>query len=198
MKIGYVRVSTADQNTTRQEIAMKELGAEKLYIDKCSGKDAKRPALAAMLEFVREGDTVIVSEISRLARSTRDLLDLVDKLRAKNVDIIIKKEAIDTQSPTGEFVLTVFAAMAQLEREYILARQREGIAAHKAAGGYTGRKRVDISPKDFAAVYSRWRAGEMTAVAAARLLGISTSTYYRRVREHEGDRKADDDAHHPR
>lgn len=189
MNIGYVRVSTAEQNTDRQEIIMKELGVEKIYIDKCSGKDTKRPALQQMIEFVREGDAVIVSEISRFARSTRDFLELFDRLQQKGVKFMSQKENIDTSTEVGRFMMTIFAAMGQLEREYILSRQREGIAAYKAAGGYTGRKRISVNPKDFKAIYARWKAGELTAVAASRSLGLSPSTFYRRVREYE-DRKS--------
>ena len=181
VKIGYIRVSTQEQNTIRQEILMKELGVDEIYIDKISGKNTQRPELKAMLEYVRRGDTVIVTEISRFARNTRDLLDLVETLTAKGVEFVSKKEAIDTTTPTGKFMLTVFGAVAELEREYILQRQKEGIAAAKEQGKYTGRKRNEYTNLD--RVLEKWRGGKITATAAMKELGMSRSTFYRRVRE---------------
>ena len=120
MKIGYIRVSTQEQNTIRQEVLMKSLGVDEIYIDRMSGKNANRPELQKMMEYVRKGDTVIVESISRFARNTRDLLELVEKLTAKGVEFVSRKEAIDTTTPTGKFMLTVFGAVAELEREYIV------------------------------------------------------------------------------
>ena len=142
MKIGYIRISTTDQNTARQEVLMKELNVEQVFIDRMSGKNTDRPELKRMMGFVREGDTVIVESISRFARNTKDLLDLVEQLTSKRVEFISKKEAIDTTTPTGKFMLTVFGAVAELEREYILQRQREGIAIAKQNGVYKGRKPI--------------------------------------------------------
>jgi len=142
MRIGYIRVSTQEQNTIRQEILMEHLGVDELYIDRASGKNAQRPELQKMMEYVRRGDTVIVESISRFARNTRDLLELVERLAGKGVEFISQKEAIDTTTPTGKFMLTVFGAVAELEREYILQRQREGIAAAKSQGRYKGRKPI--------------------------------------------------------
>lgn len=140
MKIGYIRISTADQNTARQELLMEQLGVDEVYIDRMSGKNTNRPELKKMMEYVRRGDTVIVESISRFARNTRDLLELVEKLSAKGVEFVSKKETIDTTTPTGKFMLTVFGAVAELEREYILQRQREGVAIAKDNGVYKGRK----------------------------------------------------------
>ena len=134
MKIGYVRASTTDQNTARQEVLMESLGVDQIYIDRVSGKNTDRPELKRMMTFVREGDTVIVESISRFARNTRDLLDLVERLTAKGVEFVSKKEAIDTTTPSGKFMLTIFGAVAELEREYILQRQREGIAIARERG----------------------------------------------------------------
>ncbi len=185
MKIGYVRVSTAEQNTARQDVLMEQLGVEKVYTDKMSGKDRKRPALEEMLAFVREGDTVIVESISRFARSTRDLLDLIEKLTEKKVEFISQKEAIDTTTPQGRFMLTVFGAMAQLEREQTLQRQREGIELAKAEGKYTGRKRIEVDEKAFAEQYRMWKNGETAPKFICKKLGISNATFYRRVEEYE-------------
>ena len=124
MKIGYVRVSTREQNIARQEVLMQELGVEEIFIDRMSGKNTDRPELKRMMEYVRQGDTVIVESISRFARNTKDLLNLIEQLNQKHVEFISKKETIDTSTPTGKFMLTVFGAVAELEREYILQRQR--------------------------------------------------------------------------
>ena len=131
MKIGYIRVSTHEQKTERQETALLELGVEKVFIDKASGKTAERPELKRMMDYVRDGDTVIVESISRFARNARDFLDLIARLSEKEVAFISKKEAIDTETPAGRFMLTVFAAVAELERDYIRDRQREGIEIAK-------------------------------------------------------------------
>ena len=180
MKIGYVRVSTQEQNTIRQEAMMRDLGVDHLYIDKASGKNADRPELRRMLQFVREGDTVIVESISRFARNTRDLLELVEQLAAKKVEFVSQKEAIDTTTPTGKFMLTIFGAVAELEREYILQRQREGIVIAKEQRKYTGRKPIDVP--DLEQVVRQWRAGEMTAVEAMTKLGLKSRTFYRKAK----------------
>ena len=181
MKIGYIRISTVDQNTARQEVLMEQLGVDEVYIDRMSGKNTNRPELLKMLEYVRRGDTVIVESISRFARNTRDLLELVEKLTVKGVEFVSKKEAIDTTTPTGKFMLTVVGAVAELEREYILQRQREGIAIAKANGVYKGRK--SLQPPEFEKVTAKWRNGQITAAEAMRQLGMSKSTFYRRVKE---------------
>ena len=178
MKIGYIRVSTQEQNTMRQEALMEALGVDEVYIDRMSGKNTNRPELQKMMEYVRKGDTVIVESISRFARNTRDLLELVEKLSAKGVEFVSKKEAIDTTTPTGKFMLTVFGAVAELEREYILQRQREGIAIAKANGVYKGRK--PIQPPELESVMARWHDGRLTAAEAMRKLRMSKSTFYRR------------------
>ncbi len=180
MKIGYIRISTAEQNTARQEVLMRELGVDNVYIDRMSGKSTNRPELQKMMSFVREGDTVIVESISRFARNTKDLLELVEQLTAKKVEFVSKKEAIDTSTPTGKFMLTVFGAVAELEREYILQRQREGIEIAKAKGLYKGRK--PIERPNFAEVVAIWRSGEITAVEAMRRLDMKPSTFYRKVK----------------
>ena len=189
MKVGYIRVSTADQNTARQDKMMEELGVEKIFVDKLSGKDTKRPELNAMMSFVREGDTVIVSEIARFARNTRDLLTLVDELKDKGVQFESQKEKIDTTTPTGQFMLTVFAAMAELERQYILSRQREGIEAAKERGAYRGRKPIGVDGDQFAQEYKLWKGGQITAVTAMKHLGLKPNTFYRRVKDYEESQK---------
>lgn len=166
----------------RQEVLMQELGVDEVYIDRLSGKNTDRPELKKMTDYVRKGDTVIVESISRFARNTRDLLELIEKLSEKGVEFVSRKEAIDTTTPTGKFMLTVFGAVAELEREYILQRQREGIAIAKAEGKYRGRKPIERS--NFDAVEKLWRAGTISAAEAMRRLDMSRSTFYRKVRQH--------------
>lgn len=180
MKIGYIRVSTTDQNTARQEVLMQELGVEKIFIDRLSGKNTNRPELKRMMDFSRQGDTIIVESISRFARNTKDLLELVEQLTTKGVEFVSKKESIDTTTPTGKFMLTVFGAVAELERGYLLQRQKEGIAIAKENGVYKGKQAKEIP--EFDAVVLQWRTGKMTAVEAMRLLGMSKSNFYRRVK----------------
>ena len=177
MKIGYIRVSTEEQNTARQEVLLRELGVDEVFIDKASGKNADRPELTHMMLYPPQRTGI--SRYSRFARNTRDLLDLVERLTEKHVEFVSRKEAIDTTTPTGKFMLTVFAAVAELEREYILQRQREGIAIAKEQGKYTGRKPMPL-PDNFERVVARWRAGEITAAEAMRQTGLKTNTFYRR------------------
>ena len=184
MKIGYIRVSTQEQNTMRQEALMEALGVDEVYIDRMSGKNTNRPELQKMMEYVRKGDTVIVESISRFARNTKDLLELVEQLIAKGVEFVSKKETIDTTTPTGKFMLTVFGAVAELEREYILQRQREGIAIAKKQGKYKGRK--PIQTPEFEQIVAKWRSGTITAAEAMRMLHMSKSTFYRRMKQQRG------------
>ncbi len=183
MKVGYVRISTREQNTARQDLLMEQLGVERVFTDKVSGKQKDRPELQRMMDFVREGDSVTVESISRFARNTRDLLDLTAALEEKKVQFISRKESIDTSTPAGKFMLAVFGALAQLERENILERQAEGIAIAKAEGRMNGRPKKAVDT--FEAVYLDVKAGRLSAAKGAKQLGISRSTWYRKVREYE-------------
>lgn len=183
-KIGYVRVSTVDQNTDRQEIALSELGIKKLFIEKISGKNTERPEFKKMMEYIREGDILYIESISRLARSTRDLLSVVQQLQDKKVELVSLKENIDTATPQGRFILTIFGALSELERESILQRQREGIAAARLKNTKFGRPRVE-NPKDWDRVIERWKDGEISAVEAMSKLNMNRGTFYRRAKEIE-------------
>ena len=120
MKVGYVRVSTTDQNPARQMELMKSLGVEKIYSEKLSGKNTERPQFKEMLSFLREGDTLYIESFSRLSRSTRDLLNTVAVLTERGVNLVSDKENLDTTTPHGRFMLTVFAGLSELERENTL------------------------------------------------------------------------------
>ena len=189
MKIGYVRVSTAEQNEARQLEALEKFGIEKWYMEKVSGKDTKREQLQLMLDFVREGDEVYVMDFSRLSRSVQDLLGIVDLLNGKKVRLVSIKENLDSSTPTGKLMLTVIGAIAEFERKNLLERQREGIAIAKRDGKYKGRKPREL--EQFEEVYKEWADGKITAVAAAKLLGISRGTFYLKVKERGGDNEMD-------
>lgn len=184
-KIGYVRVSTVDQNTARQEVLMKELGVEKIYIDKVSGKNKDRKQLTEMLNYIREGDIVIVESISRIARNTKDLLEIVEQFKSKGVEFVSKKEAIDTNTPAGKFMLTVFGAIAELERGYILDRQKEGIAIAKKEGKYKGRKPISVNNDTWENLYKQWKAKEITATKFMDSVNLKANTFYRKVKAYE-------------
>ena len=118
MRVGYVRVSSVEQNEERQIFELKnKADVEKFFVDKVSSKSAKRPKFDEMMNFLREGDELIVSEFSRLARSTTDLLNIVDSLTKKDVKVLSLKEQLDTSTPQGRFMLTIFGAIAEFERE---------------------------------------------------------------------------------
>lgn len=178
MKVGYVRVSTCDQNPARQVEALQDYGTDRIFEEKVSGKNLNRPGLKDLLGFIRDGDTVVVESYSRLARSTKDLLSLIDKFQEKHVGFVSLKEDIDTTTPQGKLMLTIFAGLAQFERECTLQRQAEGIAIAKAEGKYKGRRPI-AKPTEWDYVISLYRAKEITAAQAQRRLGLSHATFYR-------------------
>ena len=183
MRVFYVRCSAIEQNEAHQLKMAEEQNAEKLFVDKASGKNTDRTAFKEMMAFVRAGDTVVVESISRIARNTRDLLSIVSELTEKGVEFVSLKENIDTTTPQGRFMLTAFGALAELERENILERQREGIEIAKREGKYKGRKPIDYDEAQMKALCKKWRAGEITATADMKELGLKPNTFYRRVKE---------------
>jgi DNA invertase Pin-like site-specific DNA recombinase len=184
MEYAYIRVSTKDQQDLRQFIAMesRNISPERIFSEKMSGKDAKRPELQALMNTVQDGDCVVVESISRFARNTRDLLELVEKLTQKGVEFVSLKEHIDTTTPTGRFTLTIFAAIAELERECTLQRQAEGIAAAKARGIHLGRPPKKPS-ENFAEIIRQWERGVINLEEALKQTGLKKSTFYNRLRE---------------
>ena len=176
MNIGYVRVSTVDQNEARQIEGLQKYGIEKWFTEKVSGKNTNRPQLQAMLEFAREGDTVYVHDFSRLARSTKDLLDIVETLTAKKIHLVSNKEAIDTSTPQGKLMLTMIAAIYEFERTNMLERQREGIAIAKANHVYKGRKEIKVDPDQWKKLHDQYMRREINKVQFAKALNISRPT----------------------
>lgn len=186
MKVGYVRVSTVEQSDERQKRDLKEAGAARLFIDKLSGKDTNRPALQEMLDFVRTGDSVIVSEYSRLARSTRDLLDIIQTLHDKGVAVMSRKESLDTSTPQGKMMLTVIAGMAEFERTLMLQRQKEGIAIAKEQGKYKGRQKAK-KPEQWQEWREQYQTRQITATKLADMCGVSRPIIYRWLKEQTQD-----------
>lgn len=183
MRVGYVRVSTLDQNPARQDELMKSLGVEKVFSEKISGKDTSRPQFKEMLSFLREGDTLYVESFSRLSRSTRDLLSTVSILSERGINLVSDKEKVDTTTPQGRFMLTVFAALSELERENILERQREGIEIAKSEGKYKGRKPTPV-PDRFFVVAKAWSEGKIALKDAIEESGMSSSTFFRKCKQY--------------
>ena len=183
MIIGYVRVSTVEQNEDRQLVTMKKYKVEKVFQEKVSAKDTNRIELNNMLEFAREGDTIVIHDFSRLARSTKDLLEIVELLNNKKVNLISAKENIDSSTPTGKLMLTMIGAINEFERANLLERQREGIAIAKEKGKYKGRKEVNI--KDFDKHYKRYITREVNKSQLAKELGISRPTLDKLINEYE-------------
>lgn len=187
MKFLYVRVSTKEQNTDRQEILKDTYKVDKVYIDKSSGKNTNRPAFQEMLSQLRENDTVIVESYSRASRSTKDLLELVELLNNKKVNFISIKENLDTSTPAGRLMLTMFAGLYQFERECMLERQKEGIEIARQKGAYknVGRKKLVPNDKIFANLYKEWKNGNIKACEFMKALNLQRNTFYRRVKEFE-------------
>lgn len=181
-RVGYVRVSTVDQNEARQIETFKNLNLYKIFVEKISAKDTNRPLLQQMLEYVREGDTIYIKDFSRLARSTKDLLDITEEFNKRNVKLISLKEQLDTGTSTGKLMLTMMAAIYEFERENILERQREGIAIAKKEGKYKGRKKIK-KPVNWNEVYGQYMSRQITANKAMELLNLKRNTFYKLVRE---------------
>ena len=183
-KIAYVRVSTAEQNDARQKEALKKYDIDKFFIEKVSAKDVNRPGLQAMLDYIREDDTIYVKDFSRLARSTKDLLEIVEILNKKGVKLISLKENLDSNTSTGKLMLTMIGAIYEFERANLLERQKEGIAIAKREGKYKGRKEIK-HPENFAEVYPIWKNRTITGMEAMKRLSLKPNTFYKLVKDWE-------------
>lgn len=194
MIVKYLRVSTTKQDIGRQEMQLDKLGIkfDKEYIDKITGKTKDRPMLNKMIVEVNDGDTVYCESISRLGRSLKDLIDIIEQLVNKGVRVIIVKEGIDTSSSTYKLLLAVFGGVAEMERETIQERVLQGVEKCKATGETkTGRwfgreeKKVDDLPKDFKKYYDKMINKEISKVEMAKLLGCGRATVYRWIKLYE-------------
>lgn len=183
MNLAYVRVSTVEQNEERQIEALKKFNIEKWFAEKVSGKNMDRPKLQEMLDFCREGDTIYIHDFSRLARSTKDLLDIVERLKEKGVHLVSNKENIDSSTPQGKLMLTMIAAIYEFERENMLERQREGIAIAKREGKFKGRKPLELD--DFDKYYELYVSRQITKSEMARKLNISRPTLDKMIKAKE-------------
>ena len=183
MNIAYVRVSTVEQNEARQVEALKECNIDKWFTEKVSAKNTNRPKLMEMIDFARQGDTIYIHDFSRLARNTKDLLEIVELLNKKGVHLISNKEKMDTSTPTGKLYLTVIGAINEFERANLLERQREGIAIAKKNGKYKGRKEIKID--DFSTHYQKYLNREITSKKElATVLNISRPTLDKLIKEY--------------
>lgn len=184
MRIGYVRVSTLEQNLERQKEGLEKYNIDEWFEEKVSGKNTNREKLEEMLRFVRKGDTVYVHSLDRLARNIKDLLDIVDQLTKKEVHIISAKENIDTTTATGKLMLGLLGVIAEFERTNMLERQREGIDIARREGKYKGRKRIEY-PDNWKEVYDKWNSRKITAVEAMNLTGLKKNTFYNLLNEYQ-------------
>jgi DNA invertase Pin-like site-specific DNA recombinase len=176
MNVAYIRVSTIEQNEARQLEAMKDKNIEKYFTEKVSAKNTNRPKLQEMLDFVRDGDTIYIHDFSRLARSTEDLLNIVNQLNDKGVHLVSNKENLDTSTPTGKLLLTMIGAIAQFERENLLERQREGIKIAKEQGKFKGGQPKAIDKELFEKLKEQYNRREINKVQFAKQLNVSRPT----------------------
>lgn len=183
-KIAYIRVSTEEQNEARQIEALKSYEIDKTFIEKISAKDTNRPEFQTMMEYVREDDTIYIKDFSRIARSTKDLLDIVETLNNKGVKLISLKENLDTTTSTGKLMLTMIGAIYEFERTNLLERQREGIAIAKREGKYKGRKEI-APPENFSEVYKLWKTRKITGREAMKRLNLKINTFYKLIKNYK-------------
>lgn len=185
MKVGYVRVSTVEQNEARQIEGLEKYGIEKWYIEKISGKNTDRPKLQEMISELQSGDTVYIHDFSRLARSTSDLLKLVEELNARGIHLVSNKESIDTSTPTGKLMLTMIGAINEFERTNMLERQKEGISIAKREGKYKncGRRKKDLED-GYEDLIQQYVDGSISKVQLAVMLNVSRPTLDRILREY--------------
>ncbi|GLV67357.1 integrase [Bacillus mycoides] len=181
MKFGYMRVSTIDQNLDRQEQQLKEAGCERIFFEKITGVKRDRPELNRMLEFLRQGDTVVVTDLTRLSRSTKDLIEIAELISQKGVNLKSLKEAwLDTTTAHGKMLFTIFAGIAQFERDLTSERTKEGIKAAKKRGKHPGRPKTDEEKVNYA-LYLIDQG--MNRTDAAEKAGISRMTLYRKIQQ---------------
>lgn len=184
MNIAYIRVSTVEQNESRQLEGLEKYNIDKIFQEKVSAKDTNRIQLNTMLDFAREGDVIYVWDFSRLARSTKDLLNIVEQLESKKIHLRSIKENLDTSTATGKLMLTMIGAINEFERANLLERQKEGIAIAKRQGKFKGRKSIGY-PEKWEEIYFKWKNRELTAVKAMEILNLKRNTFYKLVKAYE-------------
>ena len=187
VNLAYVRVSTLDQNPDRQINNIENtttIDPDGWFIEKVSGRKIDRPQLEALKKHARKGDVIYIDSFSRLARSARDLLNLISFFQEKGAEVVSLKESLDTSTPTGKMMLTVMAAISEFELEQLKDRQAEGIALAKAQGKYKGRKKIKIDD-ELEEFFYQWKRREITKAEVVRLSGYSRSTISRRFNEME-------------
>ena len=179
-KIGYARVSTLDQNLERQLDLLRQYGVDHIFQEKMSGTKRDRPELNKMLSHVTVGDIIVVESLSRLGRSTKDLIELVELLGQKQVQLVSLKESIDTSTPTGKLLFTLMSAMAQFERDVIAERTQEGLKAARARGRKGGRPRCDS--RKLQQAMKLYDAGQYSVKEIEEMTSIKKATLYRALR----------------
>ena len=180
MKIGYARVSTADQNTELQLAALKDAGCDEIYSENLSGKNRNRPELKALLKSLRKDDTVVATKIDRLARSLTDLFKISEEIEEKEANLKILEHDFDTSKPTGKLLFSVLGALAEFERHLIVERTQAGLAQAKANGVKLGRKKK-VKATDERKMKKLWEGGESWN-ELAKTFGVSRQSIYNRVR----------------
>ena len=181
-RFGYGRVSTQDQNLNSQQDALKRAGVDKLFIEKISGTKFSRPELDKIREQMRHGDTLVVTRLDRLGRSTKDLLAIASELEEKGVELEVLEQNINTTTPEGRFFFTMLAAVAEMERGLLVARTRAGIESARARGRFGGRPQK-LSPAQRRQVKSLYNSRELTVREIASIFHISVPTVYRSLSE---------------
>ena len=176
---GYARVSTSEQNLSRQLDMLKKYGVDKIYTEKMTGLKKLRPELSKMLETLNVGDTVVIESLSRLGRSTKNLIELTELFQENGINLVSLKEAIDTSTPTGKLLFTLMSAIAQFERDVIAERTKEGLAAARARGHFGGRPKTDNQKLDRAIKLYETKQYSLSEITD--LTGVSKSTLYRTI-----------------
>lgn len=180
-KIGYIRVSSKEQNEARQVAALEFFNIDKWFIEKISGKNTNRPEFQSMMNYVRAGDIIYINDFSRLSRSVTDLLNIIEELEKRQIGLISLKENLDTSTATGKLMLTMIAAINEFERANLLERQAEGITLAKEKGIYKGRKPI-LKPSNWNEVFTQYQTKEITASEAMKKLNLKRNTFYKFVR----------------
>lgn len=182
-RLAYVRVSTEEQNEQRQIEALEKYDIDKWFIEKVSAKDINRPELQSLMDYCREDDVIYIHDFSRLARSTKDLLEIVELMERKGVNLVSNKENIDSSTPTGKLMLTMIGAIAEFERQNLLERQREGIEIARREGKYKGGQVKKIDSSVFERYYQDYQMRRINKTEFAAAINVSRPTLNRLLKD---------------